>query len=64
MMKLRTTSTMMTTAIGMAAVAGTAAYMLSSNKDIRYRTKRLRRSAGRALRQIGGYIENISEVLH
>lgn len=62
-MKRKSSTAMVTTAIGMAAVAGTAAYMMSGNKDIRRKTKRLRRNTGKALRQVGGYIENISNMM-
>lgn len=55
----RATSTIVTTAcVGMAV--GTAAYMMSGNRTSRNNTRKLKRSTGKALRQVGEFIENVS----
>jgi len=47
---------MLTTAcVGMAV--GTAAYMMAGNKK---KTKKLKKSTGRALRHVGSFIDNVS----
>lgn len=51
------------TTLGVAAAVGTAAYMMSNNKDMKKRAKRMRRSTGRALRQVGGFIDNVSAMM-
>ena len=55
----RRTSTALTTAcVGMAV--GAAAYMMSGGKGARSKTKQIRRNTGKALRQLGDFIGDIS----
>ena len=55
-MQRHKTSAMLTTAcVGMAV--GTAAYMMAGNKK---KTKKLKKSTGRALRHVGSFIDNVS----
>lgn len=61
-MNKRTTATITTAAIGMAAA--TAAYMMtgkghSSNKHV----KKLKKNTGKALRQVGDFIDNVSYMM-
>ncbi len=53
-MTRRTTATIGTVCAGMAV--GAAAYMMSGNKNVRAKSKKLRRQAGRTLRQVGEII--------
>lgn len=54
-------ATMVTTAcVGMAV--GTAAYMMSGT-NTKTRTKKLRKTTGRALRQVGDFIDNVSYMM-
>lgn len=56
------TGTAITTAcVGMAL--GTAAYMMSTNKTAKAKTKRLRKTTGRALRQVGDFIDSVSYMM-
>ena len=58
----RATSAAVTTAcVGMAV--GAAAYMMAGNKSVRNRSKKLRRSTGKALRQVGDFIGNVSYMM-
>lgn len=58
----RRTGTMITTAcVGMAV--GTAAYMLSGNKAAASKAKKLKKSTGKALRQVGDFIDNVSYMM-
>ena len=55
----RATSAIITTAcVGVAA--GAAAYMISGNKAAMSKTRKLRRNTGKALRQVGDFIDNVS----
>lgn len=55
----KTTTAMITTAaVGMAV--GTAAYMLAGNKS---KTRQLKKSTGKALRQVGSFIDNVSYMI-
>lgn len=56
----RTTSTAITTACVSAAV-GAAAYMMTGNRKAK--TKKLRKSTGKALRQVGDLIDNVSYMM-
>ena len=49
--------------VGMAV--GAAAYMLSggSNKKLKSKTRRLRKNTGKALRQAGDFINNVSNMV-
>jgi len=51
-----------TTCIGIAAAAGTA-YMLAGNPDVRRRSKRLRKSTGRTLRNVGSFISHTADMM-
>ncbi|MDR2909383.1 MAG: hypothetical protein LBU86_05835 [Oscillospiraceae bacterium] len=58
----RKTSAAVTTAcLGLAA--GATAYMMSNNKAVRTKTKLLRRNTGKALRQMGDFIDNVSYMM-
>lgn len=58
----RKTSAVVTTAcVGMAM--GAAAYMMSGNTGNGRRAKQLKRSTGKALRQVGSFIENVSYMI-
>ena len=55
----RKASAVITTAcVGMAM--GTAAYMMAGDKTMRARSKKIKKSTGKALRQVGDFIENVS----
>jgi len=54
----RTNAAITTACIGMAV--GAAAYMASSGKAGKARTKKIKKSTGKALRQVGEFIDNIS----
>lgn len=54
----KTTAMITTAAVGMAV--GTAAYMLAGNKT---RTKQIKKSTGKALRQVGSFIDNVSYMI-
>ena len=58
----KTTSTIITSAcVGMAA--GAAAYMMSGSGSAHVNTRKLKRSTGRALRQVGEFIGNVSYMI-
>ena len=46
----------------MGVAVGAAAYMMSGN-NTKSRTKKLRKSTGRALRQVGDFIDNVSYMM-
>ncbi|MDL2233619.1 hypothetical protein LJC63_08610 [Ruminococcaceae bacterium OttesenSCG-928-L11] len=53
---------MITTAcVGMAV--GTAAYMMNGNRTMRGKTRKFKRTAGKALRQAGEFIGNMSYMM-
>ena len=58
----RTATKIITTACVGAAV-GTAAYMMSGNRAMQSKTKRIKKSTGRALRQVGDLIESVSYMM-
>ncbi len=55
-MTRRTSATIGTVCAGVAV--GAAAYMMSGNKNLHAKSKKLRRQAGRTLRQVGDIIGN------
>jgi len=60
-------SSMVTSAALVGMAVGTAAYMLSGNSNTRKlknKTKRLRKNTGKALRQAGDFINNVSNMVH
>ncbi|WRS26632.1 hypothetical protein U6B65_09785 [Oscillospiraceae bacterium MB08-C2-2] len=62
-MNRRTTTAITTAAVGMAV--GTAAYMLVSGDkaNAKARTRRIKRTTGKALRQVGDFIDNVSYMM-
>ena len=60
-MNNRTTATITTACIGMAAA--TAAYMMTGNKSTNERVKKLKKNTGKALRQVGDFIDNVSYMM-
>jgi len=54
----KTSAVITTAAVGMAV--GTAAYMLSGNRN---RNKQIKKSTGKALRQVGSFIDNVSYMM-
>ena len=61
----RRTSAAITTACVSMAI-GTAAYMMSGNhssRAMKNRTKHLKRTTGRALHQVGSFIDNVSYMM-
>lgn len=60
-MNKRTTATLTTAAIGMAAC--TAAYMMTSGKTQNKHVKLLKKNTGKALRQMGDFIDNVSYMM-
>lgn len=61
-MNKRTTATLTTACIGMAAC--TAAYMMTSGKQANKHVKKIKRNTGKALRQMGNFIDNVSYMMH
>lgn len=62
----RKTTTAITTACTTACVGaavGAAAYMLSGGKAANAKAKKLKKSTGRALRQVGDFIDNVSYMM-
>lgn len=58
----RTTSAIVTTAcVGMAM--GTAAYMMNNNRAVRGKTRKLKKQTGKALRQVGDFLGNVSYMI-
>lgn len=60
-MKKSATAAITTACVGMAV--GTAAYMMSDNRSNRKRTRLMKKSTGKALRQVGSFIENVSYMM-
>lgn len=60
-MTRRTGAVITTACVGMAA--GTAAYMLSGNKAAKSNVKKIKKSTGRALRQVGDFIDSVSYMM-
>lgn len=58
----RKTGAAITTACVSMAV-GTAAYMMTNNRSATMRAKKLKRSTGKALRQVGDFIDNMSYMM-
>jgi hypothetical protein len=59
----RTTSTIVTTAC-LGVAAGAAYYMMNSDsRAMKSRTRKIKRSTGRALRQVGEFIGNVSYMI-
>lgn len=58
----RKTTAAITTAC-VSAAACTAAYMMSGSRSAKRTTKQLRRNAGKALRQVGDFIGNVSYMM-
>ena len=61
LVKKSTATAVATTCLGIAA-AGTA-YMLSGNNNMRRKTKTFRRNTEKALRQVGSFLENASDMM-
>jgi hypothetical protein len=59
----KSTATTITTCLGIAAAGAALMMSNSGSADLRHKTKRLRRSTGRALRQVGSFIENASYMM-
>ena len=57
----KTTSMLVTTAC-VGAVMGTAAYMMNGG-SMRGKTRKLKKSTGKALRQVGDFIGNVSYMI-
>lgn len=60
-MTKKTTAAITTACVGMAAA--TAAYMMTDNRTMKKRTKNLRKNTGKALRQVGDFIGNVSYMM-
>jgi len=61
-MDRRTTAAITTACVTMAA--GTAAYMMAGNsRKSRNRGKQLKKNTGKALRQVGSFIDNMSYMM-
>lgn len=60
-MNKRTSTAITTACVGMAV--GTAAYMMSGNKKVKSKSKQFRKSTGKALRQVGDFIDNVSYMM-
>ncbi len=60
-MNSKTSAAITTACVGMAV--GGAAYMLAGKDKNQIRVKKLKKSTGKALRQVGGFIENVSDML-
>lgn len=60
-MSHKSTAVITTACVGLAAT--TAAYLMTENKSMRHRTKGLRKNTGKALRQMGDFIENVSYMM-
>lgn len=58
-MSKRTSAIITTACVGMAA--GAAAYMISGSNSSK--AKKLKKSTGRALRQVGDFIDNVSYMM-
>lgn len=59
-MNRKTSAAITTACMGMAVGA---AYMMSNNKNMRSHTKKLKKSTGKALRQVGEFIDNVSYMI-
>lgn len=62
-MSRSSSATAIATTLGVVAIAGTAAYMMNNNKDMRKRTKKLRKSTCNALNQVGHFVDNMSAMM-
>ena len=60
-MNKKSSAAITTACVGMAV--GTAAYMMSGNKTMKNRSKKLKKSTGKALRQVGDFIDNMSYMI-
>lgn len=60
-MSRRATAAITTACVSMAV--GTAAYMMTSNKAMKSRGKKIKKTTGKALRQMGDFIENVSYMM-
>lgn len=60
-MNKRTSTALTTACVGMAV--GAAAYMMSGNKNVKNKSKKLRKQTGKALRQVGDFIGNVSYMM-
>ncbi len=54
----KTTAVLTTCCVGVAA--GAAAYMMAGNRK---KVSRLKKNTGKALRQVGGFIDNVSYMM-
>lgn len=60
-MNKKTGAAITTACVSMAV--GTAAYMMTNNKSSAMKAKKLKKSTGRALRQVGEFIDNVSYMM-
>lgn len=61
-MNKSTTAIITSAAVGMAV--GTAAYMMAGDsRAVKSRTRKMKRTTGRALRQVGEFIGNVSYMI-
>lgn len=61
-MSRRASAAITTACVGMAV--GAAAYMMSSNnKSAKTRARKIKKSAGAAIRQVGDFIDNVSYMM-
>lgn len=62
-MTRKNTTAAITTTAAIGVAVGAAAYMMSGNRNMRSRTKQLRKNTGKALRQVGSFIDNVSYMM-
>ena len=61
-MNRKTTAAITTAAVGVAM--GTAAYMMTTNgKSSQKRVRKIKKTAGAAIRQVGDFIDNVSYMM-
>lgn len=60
-MNRKATAVITTACVSMAV--GTAAYMMSGNKASKARAKKIKKSTGKAIRQVGDFIDNVSYMM-
>lgn len=63
-MTKKSTAAITTACVGLAAT--TAAYMMSGgsqSRAVKARTKKIKRTTGKALRQVGDFIDNVSVMM-
>ena len=60
-MTKKTTAAITTACVSMAV--GATAYMMTNNKTAKSRTKQMRKTTGKAIRQVGDFIDNVSYMI-